>query len=188
MDHGCGRGGWIPLAFRLIIWGVAFAIPIAGSGCSVAQVEGFSMAPTLENRDYLVVDRLAYDLGDPQRGDIVMLSFPRARRSMAVAAAAVPDTDMRLVKRVVAVAGDLVEIVDGRVRIDGCPAADVDVPPAFRSHDHWGPERIPSGYYFVMGDHRNRSSDSRQWGMVPRRDILGRIAARWWPIRTMRTF
>ncbi len=166
---------WVRRGVATVLSSAAAILLMSAWGCSVAQVQGFSMAPTLENRDYLVVDRLAYDFADPRRGDIVMLAYPH-------------DPDMWIVKRVIAVAGDVVEIVDGRVTIDGRFTHDVNVPPAFRSYDRWGPARIPAGYYFVMGDHRNKSSDSRHWGTVPRRDILGRIAVRWWPLRGIRRF
>jgi len=59
---------------------------------------------------------------------------------------------------------------------------DAFVPPEFRSHEDWGPQVIPEGYYFVMGDHRNNSSDSRHWGYVPKKYIIGRVQLRWWPL------
>ena len=58
----------------------------------------------------------------------------------------------------------------------------------FRSHEDWGPQRIDEGYYFVLGDHRNNSSDSRHWGMVPKRYIIGRVQVRWWPIPEAKLF
>ena len=57
-----------------------------------------------------------------------------------------------------------------------------------RHHDNWGPNVIPEGYYFVMGDRRNNSSDSRHWGFVPKKYIVGRVQYRWWPVSTARTF
>ena len=61
-------------------------------------------------------------------------------------------------------------------------------PSEYRSHDDWGPQVIPEGYYFVMGDHRNNSSDSRHWGMVPKKYIIGKVQLRWWPVPTARVF
>ena len=58
----------------------------------------------------------------------------------------------------------------------------------FRSHDDWGPEVVQEGYYLVMGDHRNVSSDSRDWGQVPKKYIIGRVNVRWWPIWDVRIF
>jgi signal peptidase I len=62
------------------------------------------------------------------------------------------------------------------------------VPPEFRSHDDLSPRVIDEGYYFVMGDHRNNSSDSRHWGLVPKKYIIGRVQLRWWPLPEARTF
>ena len=79
-------------------------------------------------------------------------------------------------------------IVDGRVYVNDVPLDDGYVPPEYRSHDDWGPQVIPEGYYFVMGDHRNNSSDSRHWGMVPKRYIIGKVQVRWWPIPEAKLF
>ena len=88
------------------------------------------------------------------------------------------------VKRVIAEEGDTVRIVDGRVYVNDIPLQDDYVPAEYRSHDDWGPQVIPEGYYFVMGDHRNNSSDSRHWGMVPKKYIIGKVQLRWWPVPT----
>src|SRR2546427_4472836 len=92
------------------------------------------------------------------------------------------------VKRVIAEEGDTVRIVDGRVYVNDIPLKDDYVPSEYRSHDDWGPQVIPEGYYFVMGDHRNNSSDSRHWGMVPKKYIIGKVQLRWWPVPTARVF
>ncbi|MBM3781602.1 MAG: signal peptidase I [Acidobacteria bacterium] len=141
----------------------------------VARVDGQSMAPTLEDRDRLIVNKLAYRLGEPQRGDIVMLYYPL-------------DPDKSYVKRVIAEEGDMVRVVDGQVFVNDVPLPDDQIPPEFRSHDEWGPQVVPEGYYFVMGDHRNNSSDSRHWGFVPKKYIIGRVQVRWWPIPAATVF
>ena len=79
-------------------------------------------------------------------------------------------------------------IVDGRVYVNDVPMADDFVPPEYRSHDDWGPRVVDEGYYFVMGDHRNNSSDSRHWGFVPKKYIIGKVQLRWWPIPTAHVF
>ena len=82
----------------------------------------------------------------------------------------------------------IVRIVDGHVYVNDVPLQDDYVPAEYRSHDDWGPQVIPEGYDFVMGDHRNNSSDSRHWGMVPKKYILGKVQLRWWPVPTARMF
>jgi len=134
----------------------------------VARVEGQSMAPTLMDQDRLIVDKFIYRNSTPQRGDIVMLLYPL-------------NPDKSFVDRVIAEEGDTVRIVDGRVYVNDVLQPDDYVSLEYRSHDEWGPAIIPEGYYFVMGDHRNNSSDSRHWGMVPRKYITGRVRIRWWP-------
>ncbi|HUK36332.1 MAG TPA: signal peptidase I [Vicinamibacterales bacterium] len=141
----------------------------------VTRVSGPSMQPTLDDRDCLLVDRLTYELGTPRPGDIVTLYYPA-------------DPDRVFIKRVIATDQQSVEIVSGRVFVDGTPLRDDYVDSAFRSHENWGPEMVDDGYYFVMGDHRNDSSDSREWGFVPRKYVIGKVTLRWWPLRHFRIF
>jgi len=75
-----------------------------------------------------------------------------------------------------------VRVVDGKIYRNDVLMDDSFVLPEYRSHDDWGPQVIPEGYYFVMGDHRNNSSDSRHWGFVPKKYIIGRVQLRWWPL------
>jgi signal peptidase I len=152
-----------------------YATLIVTFGFQVARVEGHSMAPTLADQDRLIVNKLAYRIGEPHIGDIVMLYYPN-------------DPNKSFVKRVIAEEGDQVRIVDGRVYRNDIVLDDSFVPNDFRSHDDWGPQVIPEGYYFVMGDHRNNSSDSRHWGFVPKKYIIGKVQLRWWPLRHARMF
>ena len=152
-----------------------YATLIVTFGFQVARVEGQSMAPTLENQDRLIVNKLAYRLGQPQVGDIVMLYYPL-------------NPDKSFVKRVIAEEGDQIRIVDGRVYRNDVPVNDDYVPEVYRSHDDYGPEVVPQGYYFVMGDHRNNSSDSRHWKFVPKKYIIGKVQLRWWPLPAARIF
>ena len=91
-------------------------------------------------------------------------------------------------KRVIAEEGDTVRIVDGKVFVNELPLPDNYVLPEFQSHENHGPEVVPEGYYFVMGDHRNNSSDSRHWGHVPKKYIIGKVQLRWWPISRAQLF
>jgi signal peptidase I len=141
----------------------------------VARVDGLSMAPTLQDHDRLIVNKLVYELGEPRPGDIVMLYYPLNPEKM-------------FVKRVIAKEGDTVRIVDGHVYVNDIPLHDDYVPEDFRSHDDWGPTVVQQGYYFVMGDHRNNSSDSRHWGPVPKKYIVGKVKVRWWPLQDAKIF
>ena len=154
---------------RTLASAAVYATLIVTFGFQVARVEGQSMAPTLADQDRLIVNKLRYRLTSPQRGDIVMLYYPL-------------NPDKSFVKRVIAEEGDTVRIVDGRVYRNEVPLDDSFVAPQFRSHDDWGPQIVPEGYYFVMGDHRNNSSDSRSWGYVPKKYIAGKVQVRWWPL------
>ena len=133
------------------------------------------MEPTLADQDRLVVNKYVYRHSDPRRGDIVMLYYPNR-------------PEKTFVKRVIGEESDMVRIDDGRVYVNDVLMNDSFVAADFRSHDDWGPQVVPEGYYFVMGDRRNNSSDSRHWGFVPKKYIVGRVASRWWPLGTARTF
>ncbi len=178
----------VPLGHQLAVWrdeffawvktlasAAVYALLIITFGFQVARVEGLSMAPTLDDQDRLIVNKLVYRLSAPRRGDIVMLYYP-------------VNPDKSFVKRVIAEEGDQVRIMDGRVFVNDVPMTDDFVPSEYRSHDDYGPTVIPEGYYFVMGDHRNNSSDSRHWGMVPKKYIIGRVQLRWWPLPEARVF
>ena len=180
-DVGDGPNLWnrigaeISAAVKTLFSAAVYATLIVTFGFQVARVDGLSMAPTLEDHDRLIVNKLVYELGDPRPGDIVMLYYPL-------------NPEKSFVKRVIAEEGDTVRIVDGRVYVNDVPLHDDYVPLEFRSHDDWGPQVIQQGYYFVMGDHRNNSSDSRHWGMVPKKYIIGKVQLRWWPVPTARVF
>jgi signal peptidase I len=160
---------------RTLVSAAVYAILIVTFGFQVARVEGQSMAPTLEDQDRLIVNKLVYRIGEPRRGDIVMLYYPL-------------DPNKSFVKRVIAEEGDTVRIVDGRVYVNDVPLADDYVPQEFRGHDDLAPKVIEPGYYFVLGDHRNNSSDSRHWGLVPKKYIIGKVQLRWWPVPQAKLF
>jgi len=177
-----GTSLWLNrLGEELVAWlktlasAAVYATLIVTFGFQVARVEGMSMAPTLQDQDRLIVNKLAYRIGDPKVGDIVMLYYPLK-------------PEKSFVKRIIAEENDQVRIVDGRVFRNDVPLDDSFVLPEYRSHDDWGPQAIPEGYYFVMGDHRNNSSDSRHWGFVPKKYIIGKVQLRWWPMGHARVF
>lgn len=153
-----------------------YATLIVTFGFQVARVEGRSMEPTLEDQDRLIVNKALYRFfGEPEIGDIVMLYYPA-------------DSDKSFVKRLIAQEGDEVRIENGRVYVNDVLLPDEYVPPRFRSRENLGPERVRDDHYFVMGDHRNNSSDSRHWGQVPRRYVIGKVQLRWWPLSNATVF
>jgi signal peptidase I len=174
-QHLAQIGETLVMWFKTLASAAVYATLIVTFGFQVARVEGQSMAPTLHDQDRLIVNKLVYRLHAPQIGDIVMLYYPL-------------DPDKSFVKRVIAEEGDTLRIVDGHVYRNDVLMDDSYVRPEYRSHDDWGPEVIPQGYYFVMGDHRNNSSDSRVWRFVPKKYIIGKVQLRWWPVATARWF
>jgi signal peptidase I len=174
-DRWARAGLEVVSGVQTLVSAAVYATLIVTFGFQVARVDGQSMAPTLEDHDRLIVNKLVYEVGEPRPGDIVMLYYPLNPEKM-------------FVKRVIAKEGDTVRIVDGRVSVNDQPLHDDYVAAEFRSHDDWGPQVVQQGYYFVMGDHRNNSSDSRHWGFVPKKYIVGKVKVRWWPIQDARIF
>ena len=161
--------------FKTLASAAVYATLIVTFVGQVARVDGSSMLPTLHDQDRLIVNKLAYRWHRPQIGDIVMVASPEEPEKM-------------LVKRVVAGPGDVVRSIDGDVYRNDILIPDDFVPAIYRSSDTWGPEVVPRGFFFVMGDHRNNSSDSRVFGPVPERYIIGRVQVRWWPVPKARVF
>jgi signal peptidase I len=166
---------------ELILWlrtltsAAVYATLIVTFGFQVARVDGRSMEPTLHDRDRLVVNKFAYQVHDPDVEDIVMLLHPN-------------NPSQSLVKRIVAAPGDTVAFREGVVVRNGVAVDEDFIPADLRSLDNLASVVVPEGFYFVLGDHRNNSSDSRTFGCVPRKYILGRIQIRWWPIVDAKSF
>jgi signal peptidase I len=132
------------------------------------QIEGVSMLPLLQEGERIFVNRFEYRLDSVQRGDVVVFWYP-------------PEPTRTLVKRVLGLPGDLCSIREGRLFVNGQALSEPYVPNRFRSADNLPAVTVPPGYYFVLGDDRKNSDDSRRWGLVPERYILGRVVLRFWP-------
>jgi signal peptidase I len=133
------------------------------------RVEGTSMLPMLEDQDRLFINKLAYRVGDIHRGDVVVFLYPR-------------DHEKSYIKRVIALPGDTLRIDHGQVYVNSARVEEAYVPSQFED-DRSQPEMtVPQHEYFVMGDHRSVSSDSRDFGPVDRRLIYGKAAFVYWPM------
>ena len=129
------------------------------------RVDGFSMNPTLQNGEYILVNRLAYKTGQPERGDIIVFSFPA-------------DEGQDLIKRVIGLPGETVKIGDGIVTING---QELREPYIAQDPLYYGEWPVPEGYLFVLGDNRNDSRDSHQWGLLPLENVIGKSVVIYWP-------
>ena len=135
------------------------------------KVEGTSMMPSLVDQERIFINKFIYRFGlaDVGRGDMVVFWFPG-------------DTSKSYIKRVIAVPGDTVEVVDGKVVVNNRALSEPYVPDEFRDHISVAAKRMEPDQYFVLGDHRSSSNDSRTWGVVPRRYIYGKAVFVYWPL------
>ena len=136
------------------------------------RVQGTSMEPLLLDGERIVVNKFVYRLRTIQRGDVVVFWYPR-------------DPSVSFVKRVVGLPGDLVEMRGGELLVNGRVVKEAYLPASFRDDDNHPPTEVRKGYYFVLGDHRRSSNDSRNWGEVPEKYIYGRAVFRFWPLGRM---
>ncbi|HSW51257.1 MAG TPA: signal peptidase I [Bryobacteraceae bacterium] len=135
------------------------------------QVEGTSMMPSLVDQERIFIDKFTYKLGTGwiQRGDLVVFWFPG-------------ETGKSYIKRVIGLPGDMVSINRGVVYVNGDRLVEEYVPPQYRDAVSLPETRVKSDSYFVLGDHRTSSSDSRSWGPVHRGQIYGKAVFVYWPL------
>jgi signal peptidase I len=141
------------------------------------KVEGTSMMPTLSDQERIFINKFTYEfgLGSIEHGDTVVFWFPY-------------DKSKSYIKRVIGLPGDRVRVDAGQVYVNGQALVEDYVPEENRDAGSWrgGEDQIvPKGCYFVLGDHRNSSSDSRSWGYVPRENIYGKAVFAYWPLEKM---
>ena len=149
----------------ILYFGISFAV-------QTVHVEGLSMFATLEDNDYLIADKVDYRIHPPERGDIIILRPPT-------------DDSKDFIKRVIALPGERLLIRDAVVYINGRRLDEPYIPEAWVVNKDWGgPDGtvIPPNQYFVMGDNRNKSQDSRSFGPIGRDRIDGRAWFRIWPV------
>ncbi len=163
-------------AFREIITFVVLAVVIVVPiRLFVAQpfvVEGESMYPTFDSGDYLIVDQLSYRLGDPKRGDVVVFRYPN-------------DESVFYIKRIIGLPGETVHIEKGLTSVTKADGTTLTLDESYviaEDATYTKDQSMGPGEYFVMGDNRPKSSDSRTWGVLPERDLMGRAYVRLLPV------
>ena len=134
------------------------------------RVDGSSMVPTLNNGQFVMVNRLAYNLGEFEtgevgRGDIVVFHYPR-------------DPEQEYIKRIIGLPGDTVEITNGHVYVNGQQLVEPYIAADARNEGEWA---VPDGHVFVLGDNRNNSQDSRSFGYVTMENVIGKAIFIYWP-------
>lgn len=168
---------WVePIALAIIL-----ALFIRTFFVQAFKIPTSSMRPTLMEGDRILVEKVSYRFHEPKRGDIVVFKFPRDRKK-------------DFIKRLVGFGGETIEIKGGKILIDGKVLADHPVIAGnyYYNRDDWpyGREgeavRIPEGCYFVLGDNSAQSSDSRNWGFVEKRNMIGRAVFIYWPLNRIR--
>lgn len=158
---------------KIVIIALAIVVPIRYFLFQPFFVKGQSMEPNFENGDYLIIDELSYRLRAPERGEIIVFKYPH-------------DITQRYIKRIIGLPGETVEINGGQVIIlkegsdpwilNESSYLDSSVQTIGNQKATLGPDE-----YFVLGDNRPVSSDSRRWGVVPKEDIVGKVYLRAWP-------
>jgi len=133
------------------------------------RVQGTSMEPLLHDGDRIVVNKFVYRFSPIARGDVVVFWYPR-------------DPSTSFIKRVVALPGDRIEMRRGHLYVNGREMPETYVSEKRRDHDSFPPTAVTAGHYFVLGDNRRGSNDSRSWGEVPEKYIYGRAVMRFWPL------
>jgi signal peptidase I len=154
---------WIDVVVVLVLVFVIFGL------YQPVRVDGTSMLPVLEDQDKLLINKFVYRFNDIRRSDVVVFYYPR-------------DHSKSYIKRVIGLPGDELRIDHGKVVVNGVALHENYVPMKYQDDRSQPETQIPAGQYFVMGDHRSISSDSRDFGPVSRNLIYGRAAFVFWPV------
>ena len=154
---------------RDLVVALALAMVIIVFFYQPVKVEGTSMAPLISDQERIFINKFVYRFEPIGRGDVVVFWYPL-------------DRSKSFIKRVIGLPGETVEIRRGRVFVDNRHLAEPYVPPQYADLGNYGPFQVPNGEYFVMGDHRASSNDSRIFGPVPDRFIYGKAVFAYWPM------
>ncbi len=161
-----GLGPWL----RALVVSAAASVLIITFLYQPVRVEGTSMLPRLEDRDRLFINKFVYHIASIERGDVVVFHYPR-------------DPEKSYIKRVIALPGDRIQIDRGQVWVNGTLLRESYVPLMYRDSRSMAEMVVPPETYFMMGDHRSISSDSREFGPVDRSLIYGKAVFVYWPAR-----
>jgi signal peptidase I len=166
------QGGLLKDLFILALLIVLVVLPVRAFVISPFVVDGESMYPTFENLDYLIIDEISYRFTDPKRGDVIVFRYPK-------------DPNVFYIKRIIGLPGEIVSIAHGKVTVKNSAGVELTLPePYVTTEDATYSKSVSLGTdeYFVMGDNRPNSSDSRVWGALPAKDIVGRALLRLLPV------
>lgn len=157
---------------KAIIWALVISSLVIIFIAQAFYIPSVSMSPTLLIKDRIIVNKFIYSFTEPQRQEIIVFKYPVQPRR-------------KLIKRLIGLAGDKVEIKDGLVYLnDQLLEEDYILEKDYRNY---GPVVIPEDNYFVLGDNRNNSEDSRFWGFVPQKNIIGKAILIFWPLNRIKT-
>ncbi|MFA5228208.1 MAG: signal peptidase I [Candidatus Paceibacterota bacterium] len=164
-------------SLKILIIALIIIIPIRTFLFQPFVVKGSSMEPNYHSGDYLIIDELSYKLREPQRGEVIVFKYPL-------------NPVNKYIKRIIALPGEKIEIIDGSIYITKNAdkfTVEEEIYLSSENLDQWkinnnmGELILKENEYFVMGDNRNYSSDSRKWGIVPKENITGRTMFRFSP-------
>lgn len=174
-NHSARSGLFTALSWvRDLAFSVLLAVILIVFIYQPVKVEGTSMMPALTDQERIFINKFTYRFGtgNIERGDMVVFFFPL-------------DHTKSYIKRVIGLPGDTVQIDKGTVYVNGERLAEPYVPDEYRDRQALPLETVPPDNYFVLGDHRSSSNDSRAWGMVPRSNIYGKAVFVYWPLDKM---
>ena len=160
---------------QLRVWTRDLAVSLCLAGFVIlflyqpVKVEGTSMEPRLTDQERVFINKFIYRIESVERGDVVVFWYPR-------------DLTKSFIKRVVGVPGDSVEMRAGQLFVNGRQIPEPYLADGYRGDDSFAPVRVAAGEYFVLGDHRTSSNDSRSWGAVPQKYIYGKAQLVYWPV------
>jgi len=168
-------GAFIFDLVKILLIALVIIVPLRMFIAEPFVVSGSSMLPNYHNRDYLIIDRLSYRNTEVRRGDSIVMKYPK-------------DMSQYFIKRIIGLPGEKIGFEDGKVHIinseypEGFVLSESYLPEHIKTFGKPGPITLGSEEYYVLGDNRTASSDSRVWGVLPKDDIIGKVWLRVFPV------